>query len=257
MHRVKQSTSFEFDFRALDSTGTAVTGKVDGDWTKRIKKSGGSFGAMTVTVTETENGWYKATLSTSHTDTLGALAVYFSATSVATGGALVFTVEANVTADVVALLPTSLDGGLMRAQVKGMDAGVVTASVVATNAIDADALATDAVTEIQSGLATAAGVTSATSGLATASALSTLSTAVAALPSAAAVATAVMGAVTEGSRTVKGVLRRLDALVTGKATGLVGATYALFAADGTTKLVEAAQDVVAGTRNTASTVAGE
>lgn len=43
--------------------------------------------------------------------------------------------------------------------VESMDAGVVTASVVATDAIDSDALAANAVTDIQSGLATASAVT--------------------------------------------------------------------------------------------------
>ncbi len=61
----------------------------------------------------------------------------------------------------------------------------------------------------------------------------------------------------ESGRTTKGVMRRLDALMTGKATGLLGTVYALFAPDGTTKLVEATQDVDLGTRETASTVAGD
>ena len=43
----------------------------------------------------------------------------------------------------------------------------LTAAAIATNAIDADALSTDAVTEIQSGLATSAGLTAATTGLST------------------------------------------------------------------------------------------
>jgi hypothetical protein len=71
------------------------------------------------------------------------------------------------------------------------------------------------------------------------------------------VAAALLATVLEGSRTVKGVLRRMDALITGKATGLIGTVYALFAADGTTKLVEATQSVVLGTRVSASTVAGD
>lgn len=51
-------------------------------------------------------------------------------------------------------LPAALIGGRMDASVGAMAAGVVTAAAVATNAIDADALAADAVGEIQAGLAT-------------------------------------------------------------------------------------------------------
>ncbi len=206
MIKPKVSTSRDFAFRALDASGLAVTGKVTGDWTKRIRKEGGAWGAMTVTITEGENGWYHGVLSSSHTDTVGILLCNFSATSVVAGGALIFEIVANLDSDVITALA--------------------------------------AVTEITSGLATASGVTAATSTLATAAA-------VAAIPA------GVLAAVTEGSRTVRGVLRRLDALLTGKATGMIDTLFALYAADGTTKLVEATQDPDAGTRETASTVAGE
>lgn len=77
---------------------------------------------------------------------------------------------------------------------------------------------------------------------------------------AAATATAVIGFAfdpLDGSRTVKGVLRRIDALIKGKHTGMLGALWTLFGSDGTTVLVQAAQDIAAGTRNAASTVAGD
>ena len=44
-------------------------------------------------------------------------------------------------------------------QVYGMQAGTVTAAAIATDAIDNDAIAANAVTEIQTGLATAASIT--------------------------------------------------------------------------------------------------
>lgn len=50
----------------------------------------------------------------------------------------------------------SVTSGVVASSVSSMGAGVVTASAIATGAIDADAIAADAVTEIQSGLATAA-----------------------------------------------------------------------------------------------------
>lgn len=59
------------------------------------------------------------------------------------------------TNDIQSRLPSALVSGRMDASVGAMASGVVTAAAVATNAIDADALASDAVAEIQSGLATA------------------------------------------------------------------------------------------------------
>lgn len=82
MYPLKQSTAFNGIFFAHDVNGDAVTGKVDGDWTKRISKNAGAFAAMTVTVTEMEAGFYSFTLSSSHTDTLDLLTVRFSATGV-------------------------------------------------------------------------------------------------------------------------------------------------------------------------------
>lgn len=82
MYDIKQSTALAIMIFAPDSTGAPVTGKVDANWTKRISKAGGAFAAMTVTITEAENGWYSLTLSTAHTDTLGILSMSFNATGV-------------------------------------------------------------------------------------------------------------------------------------------------------------------------------
>lgn len=82
MFQIKQSTAITVPFFAYDSNGDGVTGVADGSWTKRISKNGAAFGAMTVTISEMENGWYSIPLSTSHTDTLGFLAVSLSATGV-------------------------------------------------------------------------------------------------------------------------------------------------------------------------------
>jgi hypothetical protein len=72
-----------------------------------------------------------------------------------------------------------------------------------------------------------------------------------------AIAAAVMAYAHESGRTILGVFRRLDALMTGKATGLVSSLATFYRADGTTKAFEATQDVDAGTRQTASTVGGD
>jgi hypothetical protein len=60
------------------------------------------------------------------------------------------------TDDIQTRLPASLSSGRMRSQVEGMDPATITATSVATDAIDADAIAADAVAEVQFGLATAA-----------------------------------------------------------------------------------------------------
>lgn len=58
-------------------------------------------------------------------------------------------------------------------------------------------------------------------------------------------------------RTAKGVLKRLDQLITGKHTGLIGALWTLFDTDDTTVLVQATQNISTGARSKASTVAGD
>jgi len=75
MYPVKQSTALTIPVFAHDANGDAVTGLVDGGFTKRISKNGGAFGAMTVTITEMENGFYSLPLGTGHTDTTGVLTI--------------------------------------------------------------------------------------------------------------------------------------------------------------------------------------
>lgn len=82
MYDLKQSTALTIQFFAHDANGDGVTAIADGSWTKRISKNGGAFAAMTVTISELENGWYSLPLSTAHTDTLGVLAVSLSATGI-------------------------------------------------------------------------------------------------------------------------------------------------------------------------------
>jgi hypothetical protein len=78
MYQIKQSTAITIPFFVHDASGDAVTGLSDGSFTKRISKNGAAFGAMTVTITEMENGWYSIPLSTSHSDTLGLLSITFT-----------------------------------------------------------------------------------------------------------------------------------------------------------------------------------
>lgn len=121
-------------------------------------------------------------------------------------------------ANIQTRLPAALVGGRIDASVGAMAAGTVTAAAIATDAIDADALAADALAEITA---------------------------------------AIVAKVVYGTRTIKGVLTRLDRFMVGKATGLKAATAAFFAEDGVTKVIEAAQDTAAGTRDAATTIGGD
>lgn len=78
MYTIKQSTAQTIPIFVHDASGDAVTGLVDAGFTKRISKGSGAFAAMTVTITEKENGWYDVPLSTAHTDTLGILSITFT-----------------------------------------------------------------------------------------------------------------------------------------------------------------------------------
>jgi hypothetical protein len=91
---IPQSSSRQVTFFVEDSTGAPVTGKVSGDFTKFISKNGGAFASMTVTVSELAGGWYTMTMSTTHTNTVGPLAVYMTASG-AMQTNLLWQVEAN------------------------------------------------------------------------------------------------------------------------------------------------------------------
>lgn len=78
MYPIKQSTALTVPFFSHDENGDAVTGMVDGGFTKTISKNGGALGAMTVTITEMASGWYSFPLSDSHSNTLGLLTIVFT-----------------------------------------------------------------------------------------------------------------------------------------------------------------------------------
>jgi hypothetical protein len=98
MYPIKQSTAITVPFFVHDASGDAVTGLTDGTFTKRISKNGAAWGAMTVTISEMENGWYSIPLSTSHSDTLGLLSITFTNAS-AKQVNLQFRVEAKLVDD--------------------------------------------------------------------------------------------------------------------------------------------------------------
>lgn len=78
MYPLKQSVALTIPIFVHDASGDSVTGLVDAGFTKRISKNGGAFAAMTVTITEMENGFYSVPISASHADTLGVLTILFT-----------------------------------------------------------------------------------------------------------------------------------------------------------------------------------
>lgn len=148
MYPLKQSAVLDVIFFAHDANGDAVTGKVNGDFTKLLSKNGGSLGAMTVTITERANGFYHLQLSGAHTDTLGLLTVVLTASGIK---------QVNLQWRVEARLPEDLAYPAVTGRSFEVDtSGQVTVGTIAANAvsiasiqdgaIDAGAIAADAIT---------------------------------------------------------------------------------------------------------------
>lgn len=64
----------------LTDTIDRVTGRTGATLTITASKDGAAFASITPTVTERGSGWYNLALTTSHTDTLGDLAIHITAT---------------------------------------------------------------------------------------------------------------------------------------------------------------------------------
>lgn len=76
---LKQSTAFELPVFMVDSADH-ITGKTGLTLTITAGKAGGALASISPTVTERSNGWYTLSLTTSHTDTLGALVLHITST---------------------------------------------------------------------------------------------------------------------------------------------------------------------------------
>jgi hypothetical protein len=79
MRELKQSTAANVAVFMADSTDH-VTGKTGLTLTITASKDAAAFGSISPVVTELANGWYKLALTTSHTDTLGDLAIHVTGT---------------------------------------------------------------------------------------------------------------------------------------------------------------------------------
>ena len=79
MALLKQSTNRSRAVFMVDSTDH-VTGKTGLTLTITASKDAAAFASISPTVTELSSGWYKLALTTSHTDTLGDLAIHITGT---------------------------------------------------------------------------------------------------------------------------------------------------------------------------------
>lgn len=104
MYPIKQAEAIPVPFFVHDANGDGVTGLTNASFTKRISKNGGAFAAMTVVITEAENGWYTFPLSASHSDTLGLLSITFTNTG-AKQVNLQWRVDSRIFGDLVDLNP--------------------------------------------------------------------------------------------------------------------------------------------------------
>lgn len=170
MASLKQSTAYTRTFLMVLSSDhiTGATGKTV---TVNLSKAGAAFGAAGGAVSEIANGWYKVSLNTTDTGTLGDLAFHCTA-SACDDTDFCDQVTALVLGDMAT--PTNITAGTITTAtnvttVNGLASGVITATSIASNAITAAKIATDAigaaqlaadaVTEIQSGLATSSALT--------------------------------------------------------------------------------------------------
>jgi hypothetical protein len=80
MRLLKQSTARNVMVLIVQSSDH-ITGLAGATLTITASKDGGAFGSITPTVTDRGSGWYNLALTTSHTDTLGDLALHITATS--------------------------------------------------------------------------------------------------------------------------------------------------------------------------------
>lgn len=96
---LKQSTARDVMVFLVDSADH-ITGKTGLTLTITASKNGAAFASISPTVTERGTGWYSLALTTSHTDTLGDLALHITATG-ADPADLVFTVVALLPGDAV------------------------------------------------------------------------------------------------------------------------------------------------------------
>jgi hypothetical protein len=158
MHELPQSTGIDLYILMVDAADdeTAETGK---SLTVYISKNGGAFTTTMNSATEISRGWYKVTLTTTETNTLGFLVIEAEATGCDIWRTVYKVVKAAPDVNVLtitdavitaakfgagAITSTVLaDGAITAAKLAD---GLLTAAKIADNAITAAKIANDAIT---------------------------------------------------------------------------------------------------------------
>lgn len=179
-------------------------------------------------------------------------------TSVASVATAVGVANTGITS-ISSRLPTALDvSGNIKAAILSLGAGSISSTTFAAGAITNTTIADGFLTspKVADGFLTNAKIAD---GFLTAAKLATdtITAAKVAADVGTEIAAAVGSLVIDGTRTVKGTLARVNALMVGRASGLLSSVATFFLSDGTTKAFEFAQDTGAGTRVAASTVSGD
>lgn len=108
MRLLKQSTAYNLNVFMADSSDH-ITGKTGLTLTITASKDGAAFASVSPTVTELSSGWYKLALTSSHTDTVGDLALHITSTG-ADATDMVMQVRANVLGDTLPANVTQFGG---------------------------------------------------------------------------------------------------------------------------------------------------
>ncbi len=106
MRMLKQSTTANVMVFMTD-IADHVTGKAGLTLTITQSKDGGAFASITPTVTDRGNGWYNLALTTTHTNTLGDLALHITGTGADPTDLLARVVAGSLDADVSSRLATA------------------------------------------------------------------------------------------------------------------------------------------------------
>lgn len=138
MRLLKQSTARNLLVFMTDSADH-VTGKAGLTLTIKASKDGGAFATITPTVTELESGWYSLALTTTHTNTLGDLALHVTAS-----GADPSDLVAQVVLELPGVVASIANNAITSAAIND---GAITNAKVADGLISAAKIAADAITD--------------------------------------------------------------------------------------------------------------
>lgn len=156
-----KNTAYRVTFPIFDADGDLVTGATGLD--SEVSKDAGTFADCTNEATEiaTSSGMYYLDLTSTemNADTVAIIVKTSSAGAKTTPIVLYPQESGDIKVDLqtwLTVAPNALQSGRVDSYIGALAAAVITAAGIATDAITSDEIAASAVTEIQSGLATAA-----------------------------------------------------------------------------------------------------